>query len=82
MSRCQEKTETDYMNELFPQSSKLLDTIRCSISFTTLSNLFKTLNYFQKCDNCGYQSFDVRLPGTSSNPISTIPLALSDIVFS
>src|SRR5215510_1075786 len=48
IERCIEKTETDYMNQniSFPQSSKLLDTIRCSISFQSLKNLFYTANYF------------------------------------
>jgi hypothetical protein len=48
LERCIEKTENDYMKEniKFPQSSKLLDTIRCSISFQTLNNLFITLDYF------------------------------------
>ena len=36
LERCIEKTETDYMNESFPQSSKLIDIIRCSLSFSSL----------------------------------------------
>jgi hypothetical protein len=54
LERCIEKTETDYMNNKnieFPQSSKLLDIIRCSISFENLNNLFSTLDYFSNYIN-------------------------------
>ena len=45
LERCIEKTEIDYMNEKFPQSSRLLDIIRCSMYFKNLKNLFITLNH-------------------------------------
>jgi len=47
-------TETDYMADNmkqsipFPQSSKIIDSIRCSLSFQTLSHLFFTLDYFSQ----------------------------------
>jgi hypothetical protein len=48
LERCVEKTETDYMvdNIPFPQSSKIIDTIQCSLSFQTLSHLFSTVDHF------------------------------------
>ena len=48
LERCIEKTETDYMNESFPQSSKLIDIIRCSLSFSSLNNLLKTINHIHE----------------------------------
>ena len=45
LERCIEKTEIDYFKDEFPQSSRLLDIIRCSLHFTTLKNLFVTLDH-------------------------------------
>eukprot|EP01083_Nonionella_stella_P039751 108136_1 len=39
MDRCKAKIENDYLHSLFPQCSKLLDIVRCSIVFDTVGEL-------------------------------------------
>eukprot|EP01083_Nonionella_stella_P039752 108137_1 len=39
MDRCKAKIENDYLHSLFPQCSKLLDIVRCSILFDSVGEL-------------------------------------------
>eukprot|EP01083_Nonionella_stella_P099327 279287_1 len=39
LDRCQSKVEQDYFDANFPRSAKLLDIVRCSVTFNTLSQL-------------------------------------------
>eukprot|EP01084_Bolivina_argentea_P061668 112729_1 len=48
LDRIQSKLENDYINELWPRCAKVLDIIRCSITFNTLSQLIKGFNYLIK----------------------------------
>eukprot|EP01084_Bolivina_argentea_P121965 216152_1 len=44
VERCQSKTENDYFDAKWPKSAKLLDIIRCSVTFNTLSQLINGYN--------------------------------------
>eukprot|EP01083_Nonionella_stella_P056626 148990_1 len=50
-SRCQAKTQNDYSDAMFPHSARLLDLIRCSLTFDNLSKMLIGFNYF--IDFCG-----------------------------
>eukprot|EP01084_Bolivina_argentea_P069816 126972_1 len=39
VERCQSKIENDYQNAMFPKAAKLLDLVRCSVTFNTLDQL-------------------------------------------
>ena len=39
VERCQSKIENDYADEAFPKSAKLLDLVRCSVTFNTVDQL-------------------------------------------
>ena len=39
VQRCQGKLENDYQEAAFPKAAKLLDVVRCSVSFNTLEQL-------------------------------------------
>eukprot|EP01084_Bolivina_argentea_P093844 168712_1 len=45
-SRCQAKVQNDYSEETFPRSAKLLDLIRCSLTFDNLSKMMIGYTYF------------------------------------
>eukprot|EP01083_Nonionella_stella_P172307 590938_1 len=48
MERCKVKTETEYNHEDFPQSSCLLDIIRCSVVFDDLSLMIQQIKVFEE----------------------------------
>ncbi len=41
MNRCQSKLENDYSEAVFPKAAKLLDIVRCSVTFNTVKQLIK-----------------------------------------
>ena len=43
--RCREKIESDYSHDYFPQSSRLIDVIRGSITFTSVKHFNKSLRF-------------------------------------
>ena len=52
LDRCQKKIENDYKNEIYPNSSKLLDIIRGAITFENCSNLIKCYyNFIEYINN-------------------------------
>merc|ERR1712176_556555 len=46
VERAMSKMENDYMNELYPKAAKLLDIVRCSASYNTVSQLLDGYNAF------------------------------------
>eukprot|EP01084_Bolivina_argentea_P120077 212859_1 len=44
LDRCQNKLENDYQDAKFPKAAKLLDLVRCSITFNTLNQLVDGYN--------------------------------------
>eukprot|EP01084_Bolivina_argentea_P050029 91983_1 len=44
IERCQSKMENDYADAQFPKASKLLDIVRCSVTFNTIEQLMKGYN--------------------------------------
>jgi len=49
VDRCVSKIENDYKDEAFPKAAKLLDLVRCSVSFNTVSQLLAGYEWFMKC---------------------------------
>lgn len=56
-SRCIEKAETDYATEKFPRSNKLIDIIRCSVTFQSPGELLKCIDMFKEVVSDGQTSF-------------------------
>merc|ERR1719427_473066 len=48
VDRCVSKIENDYKDEAFPKAAKLLDLVRCSVSFNTVSQLLAGYEWFMK----------------------------------
>ncbi len=48
VERCVSKLENDYRNEQYPKSAKLLDLVRCSVTFNTVNQLIKGYNGLMK----------------------------------
>jgi len=48
VDRCVSKLENDYRDEAFPKAAKLLDLVRCSVSFNTVSQLVAGYRGFMK----------------------------------
>merc|ERR1711972_1166420 len=48
VERCVSKLENDYQDAAFPKAAKLLDMVRCSVSFNTLSQLLNGYHGFLK----------------------------------
>ena len=47
-ARIQVKAETDYVNDMFPSAAKVLDILRCSLTFESVQALVDTVKYFEK----------------------------------
>ena len=45
LDRVQSKLENDYSDELFPRCAKILDVVRCSVAFNTISQLINGYNH-------------------------------------
>merc|ERR1719229_1546516 len=48
VDRCVSKLENDYQSARFPKASKLLDMVRCSVSFNTVSQLMTGYDGFME----------------------------------
>ena len=52
-SRIQVKAETDYVNDMFPSAAKVVDILRCSLTFESVESLVETVKYFQNLVETG-----------------------------
>ena len=46
LDRCIVKSSTDYANGKFPRSAQILDYVRCSIVFDSVSDMYQCINKF------------------------------------
>jgi len=51
VDRCVSKLENDYQNAAFPKAAKLLDMVRCSVAFNTITQLLEGYEGFMKYIN-------------------------------
>ena len=55
VDRCQSKLENDYQEAEYPKAAKLLDVVRCSVSFNTVEQLLEgykvTQGFVELCPN-------------------------------
>ena len=53
IARCQEKAESEYNKETFPTTAKILDFVRCSVTFNNAKDMLDGLKYFETIVNSG-----------------------------
>merc|ERR1719361_1888837 len=56
VERAQSKMENDYINEEYPTASKLLDIVRCSVSYNTVGQLLDGYKEFMDHIESGVSS--------------------------
>ena len=52
-SRCQAKAETDYADREYPTTAQIIDFIRCSLEFSSPTDLLNGMNIFVNAVNSG-----------------------------